>query len=153
MRIADTLVVVVATRNKLRVWVTERTRTKNVQTFQPDVHRAVYVSTRRMTASFALKLITSLAISFLGVSALTATLACIPRVNLHQRQASSLRLVVKERPQLCEAPSMQRRPLTFSGLYPVADAIKFFDGDSASGAFSETDDLLGNFVVGVGDKA
>ena len=142
-----------ATRNKLRVWVTERTRTKNVQPSQADVLGSVYVGTSRMTASLAQKLIASLAIGFLGMSALIAPLAGEARINSDQRYASALRLVIEERPQLCEAPSVQCSLLALPCLYPSAYAVEFFDGDGAAGAFSETDYLFGNFMIGVSDKA
>ena len=151
--IADALVMDVATRNKLRVWVTERTRTKNVQPSQADVLGSVYVGTSRMTASLAQKLIASLAIGFLGMSALIAPLAGEARINSDQRYASALRLVIEERPQLCEAPSVQCSLLALPCLYPSAYAVEIFDGNSASGAFSEADYLFGNLVVGVRDKA
>ena len=143
----------VATRNKLRVWVTERTRTKNVQPSQADVLGSIFVCMRRVPASLAQKLVASLAISFLGMSALIAPLAGEARINSDQRYASALRLVIEERPQLCEAPSVQCSLLALPCLYPSAYAVEFFDGDGAAGAFSETDYLFGNFMIGVSDKA
>lgn len=151
--IADDLVMDVAIKNSLRVWVSESTRTKNFQPAKADVLGSVYIGVRRMTASLAFKLVTSLAIGFLGVSALAAPLTGVSWINSDQFHASQLRLVVEECPQLCEAPSMQRRPFALSGLYPSSNASEFFNGDCAAGAFSETDDLFGNYMVGVGGKA
>ena len=153
MRIADALVMDAAIRNKLRVWVTERTRTKNVQPAKADILGSVCVCVGRVTASLAQKLIASLAIGFLGMSALIAPLAGEARINSDQRYASALRLVIEERPQLCEAPSVQCSLLALPCLYPSAYAVEIFDGNSASGAFSEADYLFGNLVVGVRDKA
>ena len=143
----------VATRNKLRVWVTERTRTKNFQPAKADVLGSVCVRVGRVTASLAHKLVASLAIGFLGMSALIAPLAGVARVNPDQRDARTLRLVIEERPQLCKAPSMQRRTLVLPSLYPAPDATEVFNGNSTRGAFSELYDSFGNFVVGVSDKA
>ena len=143
----------VATRNSLCVGVVEYTRAKSLQTFQSDVLGSVCVRMGRVTASYTAELVASISVSLFGVSALAASLAGVLRVDSDQGYTSTRSLVVEERPQLCKAPSMQRRTLVLPSLYPAPDATEVFNGNSTRGAFSELYDSFGNFVVGVSDKA
>ena len=140
------------TNTCLRVWANESARAKQLQASQPDIARTVYVGTGRMTASLAYELVASLAIGFLGMSALAALLAGVAWVNPDQRDASELRLIVEKHSQLSETPSVQRRSFALPSLYPPANVSEFFNGKSAVGAFGERDDSFGNCMVGVTDK-
>lgn len=60
-----------------------------------------------------------------------------------------LRLVGKKRTKLEETPIAMSSTLLLTNRYPFADARQIFDGDAASGVFSNPDNALGNHVIRV----
>ena len=71
-----------------------------------------------------------------------------------QRNTSKNCLVRQEQPELRECPGVQNCLLfTMPNRDAVANAAKFFDGNSATAAFSRGNDLLGNNVICMRGKA
>lgn len=141
-----------ATSNLLRVWVVESTRAKQRVPFQAHVTRSVFVRMDSVATSLAHKTISRLAVCFLGVAALAATLGSVTRVNGDQLYACELRFVGEESTQLGEGPTMQLCPLALSSPDPRANTTQVLKGDSTVRAFCERDDASRNYMVRIGGE-
>jgi len=73
----------------------------------------------------------------------------VARVHGDQWNASKPSLVFQECPELEKRPRMQNCSLLSASRYPVTNALQVFDGNSATGALSSGNDLLGNAVIHV----
>lgn len=78
-----------------------------------------------------------------------AGLACVARIDGHQRDARKLCLVGKKGTKLAKCPGVQARSLTAPGRNPPAYARQFFQGNAATGAFGSLHDHLRYHVVGM----
>ena len=108
---------------------------------------SVGIGVRFVTARATPKLVLGIAILFGCVSTLGALPAGVARVNRDQRDTCKGRLVLQEQQQLGERPGMQNGTLLSPGLDPFANTRKVFEFQSAPGAFSFGNDLLGDIVV------
>ena len=114
---------------------------------------SVGIGVRLVTARATPKLVLGLAILFGCVPAFSALPAGVARVNRDQRDTCKGGLVLQKQQQLGKRPGMQNSTLLAPGLDPSANTRKVFELQSASGAFSFGNDLLGNIVVHPGCKA
>jgi hypothetical protein len=73
--------------------------------------------------------------------------AGVARVHCDQRDARKDRLVLQECAQLRKGPTVENLWLLPPSPYPVANASQFLDGNTASGAFSGSNDLLTDYMV------
>ena len=80
-------------------------------------------------------------------SASRAALARIARIDCDQRDAATLALVFEEGAELPEGPVPQASALFAAGRNLSANAVEFFNGDSASSAFGIQHDSLRYAVV------
>jgi len=86
-------------------------------------------------------------IGFLAVPTFGARSACVSRVYRDHADPSSSRLVGHELSELVERPIRQSGTLRLVGLNPFPDALQVFKGNHGTGAFSVSDQALGNLVV------
>lgn len=86
-------------------------------------------------------------IGFLAVPTFGARSACVSRVYRDHADPSSSRLVGHELSELVERPIRQSGTLRLFGLNPIPNALQGFDGNVGIGAFSVSDQALGNLVV------
>jgi hypothetical protein len=114
----------------------------------PKVRGSVYVGVGSKATGPTAKPILGLTVSLLCMPADRALPAAIARIDRDQQDGSKRRFVRQKCPQLSEGPRMQNSTLRTPGLDPFAYPCQFLDGDSALGAFSFRNDLLGNYVVG-----
>ena len=85
------------TNTGLRVRVVEITRVnQHLQASQPDVGRAVFVRMGRVAARLANEQVSRLPVCLRRVTALTASLRSVARVNLNELYSRQLRLVGKK---------------------------------------------------------
>ena len=84
-----------------------------------------------------------------GMPANRTGLRCVVGIDSDQRDTRQFRLVFQERAQLSKRPAMQIVPLGSPNRYPLTNSAKFFDGDSATGAFRFTDNQLAYLMVHV----
>lgn len=118
-----------------------------------NVNGSVYIGVRFMIAGAAPKLVLGASILFCAVATCGTGATGVTGVHGDHGYSSQFGLVLHKKSQLRECPRMQNGTLLSPGLYPFEDAAKFFYGDTAFGAFSFGNDLLGNTVVGVGCEA
>jgi hypothetical protein len=112
-----------------------------------DVNGSVDIGMRFVTTGATPKLGLAGAVRLLAMSASRTGAAGVTRVYGNQRDASKLRLVLKEQAQLRERPTMENCSLPVPNRYPVTDAIEVFNRHPAPGAFSTGNDLLGYHMV------
>ena len=89
-------------------------------------------------------------VSFINTTASGAGAARVSRIDREHSHACQRSLVVDKAPQLKEGPVSKSRSLPLTSPYPVAYASEFFNGNGAPGAFSVSNDLLGNNMVNIG---
>lgn len=77
----------------------------------------------------------------------------IARVYDDDRNASQPSFVFNECLELCERPRMQNCTLLTPNRDPGADMSQFFNCDTPASVFSFGNDLLGNYVIGIGCEA
>ena len=118
-----------------------------------DIHGSVDIGVRFVTARATPKLVLALTVLFGAVSASSTSAAGIAGIDSHQHNASQLGFVFEEQTQLRERPGVQNRSLLLPGLNPFADTVEIFNGDTATGAFSFGNNLLGNAVINVGGES
>src|SRR5208282_1211244 len=114
-----------------------------------DVASADMIGVGRKTAPGADELRLRAAVRLVDVAALGARSARVARVHCDKGDARKRGLVAEERTQLEERPRMQRRSLSLSNRYPIADAIEVFNGDAAAGVFGLANDRLADDVIRV----
>jgi len=102
-----------------------------------------------MTTRTTFESISSGAVSFFGVTARGTLLACVGGVHQNNGGAYLKRLVLDERSKLKKSPVSQPIALFAPSRYPLADTLKIFKGDTATGAFSIQHDGFGDAVVDV----
>lgn len=119
----------------------------------PKVRGSVGVGVRGKAARAARKAILTGAVALLGMAADGTLSAAVARIDRDQRYAGEFRLVLQKQPELRERPRVQNCTLLSPGLDPFADAVEVFNGDTTTGAFSFSNDLLGDIVIDPGRKA
>src|SRR5215469_10557849 len=112
-----------------------------------DILRSVDIGVRFVTATAAPKLRLTGAVFLLAVATAGACPAGITRIDSRYRHAGQSGLVFQKLAQLRESPGVQNGSLLRPGLDPFADALEFFHGNAALGAFSFGNDLLTDIVV------
>lgn len=112
-----------------------------------NIDRSVDIGMRRVIARHAPKLVLGLSVLFGGMAAPGALSTGVSRVYSDQRNASKFGFVRQELTQLIERPRMQNCTLLAPSRNPFANTSQVFDCQSASGAFSLSNDLLGNSVI------
>ena len=80
-------------------------------------------------------------------SAARATLACIARINIDDRDTSARGLVGDKCAKLSKGPIMQAVAIFAAGRNPCADMRQLFQRNAAQGAFSINHNSLRNYVV------
>ena len=118
-----------------------------------DIHRSDVVCKARVPAIYTEEFALRRTIGFIDMPTARTGARCVARINQNDRHANQLGLVFDKGAQLVERPAMQRCPLWLPSLYPRADALQIFEGDSLCGALSLCNDAFGNDVVRVGGKA
>ena len=113
----------------------------------PNVSGRVYVGILSMAARFTDKMLLSFSVSLLAVSAHVARLGRVARVYRFNRHAVQLGLVFDLRAKIKERPVGVSPALSVPNRYPFADAIEFFDGDTASGVVGLADDCLTDTMI------
>ena len=101
-----------------------------------------------VSAGFTPELLLCWAIGFTDKTALITALRCISRIDDENLNSRTLSLVFDVRSKLPKRPVMQALPLAFVGLNPGTNMLEFFKRYSALGAFSLSNDCLGNRVIG-----
>lgn len=96
------------------------------------------------------EMVPSGAVASLGVAAARAALRGVGRVHLDERYAGAACLVGDEPAELVERPGRVPCSLVASNRDPPADPLELFQGDAAFGALGDSNDCLGDRVVGVG---
>ncbi len=86
-------------------------------------------------------------ISFINTTARRASATCVSRINQNHRYANPFSLVFDKGAQLKERPTMQRCSLRLPNPYPVAYPFEIFEGNSASGVLSLSNDTFADVVV------
>src|SRR3984885_15210926 len=99
------------------------------------------------------KLVLSLSVPLVDMSAGRAFSAGVARIDSYNRHTHHLGFVFDEASKLGERPTAQNGTLLFPNRYPVVDALQLFQGDSALGAFGFSSDLLQDAVIHVRSKA
>ena len=74
-------------------------------------------------------------------------LGCVARVDRHDADASTSRLVFDELLQLVEGPRVQASPLSFAEPIPIPNAFKHLKDDGQPMLFGVGDQMLANGVV------
>lgn len=82
-----------------------------------------------------------------GITANRTHLRGIGRVYKNNRHAGERSFVQYLPSQIVERPTMQLGTLIASSPYPIADALKVFKSNTASGAFRNVHKLLANLVI------
>lgn len=118
-----------------------------------NIDRRDEIGVGRMIARSANKLGLAFAVALVAISALGARPARVLWVNEHDGQPLELSFVFNEKAQLEKRPRVQLSSSRLASRYPSADAAQVFQRDSAAGAFSRLDNLLGNAVVDVASEA
>jgi hypothetical protein len=90
---------------------------------------------------------------FRDVSALRAFQRGVAGIDKNQRHSGHCRFVSDEQPQLRERPTVENYSLLAPNRNPLANAAQVFELDSASCAFSASDDLFTYHVIGVAGEA
>ena len=108
---------------------------------------------RLVVARATSKLILGLAVRFLAVATLVTGAAGVTRIDGDQRYTGEPGLVLQKQSELRKRPGVENCSLPAPNRYPFADAIQFFNGNAASGAFSAGNDLLGYHMVRVRGEA
>ncbi len=114
-----------------------------------DFSRSVGVRIASVPTSHASKLRLAFTVSFIDLSTLAACAGCVARINEPNRDAGAFCLVEYKLFQLVKRPAVQTAALLFVSPYPNSDVLEVFKSDSAFGALSSTNYLLGNYVVHV----
>jgi hypothetical protein len=115
--------------------------------------RRVDVRIRRVTARKAREYIPSLAVGLLDVAADAALPRSVPRIDIADGNAYTPGFVVDLPLKVGESPRVQDTSLRSASPYPVANAFEVLDGNSASGAFSRSNNPLCNTVIHVTREA
>jgi hypothetical protein len=115
--------------------------------------RRVDVRILSMTARKAREYIPGLAVGFLDMAAYTALPRSVPRIDIADRDTCTPGLVVDLLLKVCKSPRVQDTSLRSASPDPRADTFEILDGNSSSGAFSRSDDLLRNAVIHVTGEA
>src|SRR5580704_15343508 len=87
------------------------------------------------------------------MSALRTFSAGISGIYDDNRHPCQRRLVDQELPQLSEGPGMQNCTLLAPSRYPAANVREVFHDDSPTSVFSFGNDLLADYMIGVGRDA
>ena len=74
-------------------------------------------------------------------------LGCVARINRHDADASTSRLVFDELLQLVEGPRVQASPLSFAEPTPIPNAFKHLKDDGQPMLFGVGDQMLANGVI------
>jgi hypothetical protein len=109
----------------------------------------VDVSIRTLAAGKTYEIITSLPVALLNVAADAALLGSVTRIDKADLDARTLGFVEDLALQVSECPGVQDASLLAGSPYPGADAFEVFEGNTATGAFSRSNDLLRDYMVDV----
>lgn len=118
-----------------------------------NIHGSVDVGVCLIVAGTAPKQLLASAVFLRAISTHGAGSARVAGIDRHDDNSRHSGLVLQEKAQLRKRPGMQNNTLLLQGLNPFTNSAKFFDGDPATGAFSFSNDLLGNTVVDVRREA
>ena len=113
----------------------------------------VGVGVRAVATRKARKIVASLPVALLDVSTDTAFPRSVAGIDEADLNAGTLGLVNDLALQVCKGPRVQDASLLAGSPYPKTDALDVFEGDTAPGAFSHSDNLLGNNVIDVFGKS
>ena len=117
-----------------------------------DILRRCGVCISRVSATHAAKLRLAGPIPFIHTTALWTSPRGVAWIDKDNRNAGALGFVTNKALQLAEGPTMQTTPLLFLSPYPCADPLQIFEGNAATGAFSNGNYVFGNLVVNVGSE-
>jgi hypothetical protein len=115
-----------------------------------DFPRSVRVCIVGVSTSHAQKLCLAFSVSFIDATAFSARARSVSWIDELDLDTGALGFIQDKALQLAERPTVQTRALLFTSPYPSTDALQMLQGDSAFGALSSANYLLGNLVVYVG---
>lgn len=118
-----------------------------------DIDRSDVIGKPREAARNTEEFSLSLSIRFINMTTTGASTRGVARVNSDHLDACLLGLVFDKGAELKERPTMQGCSLWLSSRYPLANTRQVFDGNSASGVFSRSNNAFGDLVVGIRSKA
>src|SRR5258708_6985794 len=96
----------------------------------------------------------ALAVGLLAVPTARTSAGSVPRIDEDHRHARPLGLVMDKLRQLVESPvAQQPAHLTRETVAPLPDTLQVFESECLARGLCAGDELLGNAVVGVPNKA
>lgn len=115
--------------------------------------RRVDVGVRSVTTCKTGEGVASLTVGFLGVTTSVTFPRCVPRFDVADRYPNSFSFVADLQLKICKSPRMQETSPRLGSPYPQPDAVEILESNTERGAFSRSDDLLGNAMIHVSRKA
>jgi hypothetical protein len=117
-----------------------------------DILRRCGVCISRVSATHAAKLRLAGPIPFIHTTALWTSPRGVAWIDKDNRNAGALGFVTNKTLQLAECPGVQTGPLLFLSPYPAANPLQLFEGNPATGAFSNGNYFFRNLVVDISSE-